>query len=244
MNLYSADFSTELNKHIMTRFLIVSIFFLIYINKNIAQIKGNAIVQRQDRRIQKPICVKAMTNEITEEDTVKSIIGDIQYTLYPNGKIAVLEIKTNKTKTFHLKTKLIISTAYFLHYKDNLIIYYVDTDYDGGASFIECYNRKTLKMEWRNKIGGFNLKSPIVIDSITYMATIGFVGKLNLNNGKYIWKHDNLYESTKFDFFDSISIEGTNVCFTKDSTGTLYQKYGKVIVNNVTGKIKQIIKNN
>jgi outer membrane protein assembly factor BamB len=204
---------------------------------------NDSIAQGKELQIQKPIRVKAMTDEISEEDTVKVRIENIDYTIYPNGKIVILDSKTNQIDSFQLKTELIVETAYFYNYKENLIIYYVETDYDGGESFIECYERATLNMKWKNEISGFNMTTPIIIDSITYIATIGFVGKLNLNNGKYIWKHDNLYDSTKFDYFNSISIEGEKVYFTKDSTGRLYNRYGKVVVNDKTGEIEKIIKN-
>lgn len=212
-------------------------------NRNNFVKQNENVNQKQELKTQKPIRVKAVTNEISAEDTVKFSIENVDYILYPYGKIIVSDNKTNQIDSFQLKTEIIVETAYFYNYQENLVVYYIETDYDGGASFIECYDNKTLQMKWRNEISGFNLTTPIIIDSITYIATIGFVGKLNLNSGEYIWKHDNLYESTKFDFFNSISIQGENVCFIKDSTGRLYNRFGKVIVNDRTGKIESIIKN-
>src|SRR5688572_30624793 len=58
--------------------------------------------------IRKPIMVKAMTNEISEEDTVKAMIGDRHYTLFPDGKIVVNLTSTGKIDSFNLGTQKII----------------------------------------------------------------------------------------------------------------------------------------
>ena len=165
--------------------------------------------------IEKPIRVKAMTNEISEEDTVETVIGGRHYTLLPDGKIIVSLISTGKVDSFHLGTQKIIEEAHFLEYKNDLVIYYTDTDYEDGASFIESYDRETFKLKWKNEIYAFNLTDPVVVDSLTYVASIGFVGKLNLENGEYLWKHEDLYERTKINSFSRIEIDGDKVSFIK-----------------------------
>ena len=200
-------------------------------------------IEIQNEKIIEPFRLKALTNEISEKDTVEATIDSIHYKLFPNGKIIYNKINTNKFSSFRLTTNMIVETAYLLNYKNDLIIYYVETDYDLSSSLIECYDIETAKMKWKNRICGFNMTTPIVIDSLTYIATIGFVGKLNLNNGKYLWKHDDLYDSTRFDSFDLITIEGENICFTSKKYGYIYDRSGKVIVNDKSGKIEKIIKN-
>ena len=198
---------------------------------------------QNNTNIIKPVRVKAMTESITEEDTVDVTIKDRYYILYPDGKIAVHYAATQQADTFHLKTDLIVDEAYFLDYKDDLIIYYSATDNESGSSFIEAYDRKTNKRKWENDIYGFNLTAPIVIGNITYVASIGFIGKLNIDNGKYLWKHDDLYEQTRFDAFGSIEISGDKVSFIQSRLVKETKKLGRVIVNDKTGEIEKIIKN-
>jgi len=204
-----------------------------------------AKVVQKNTEIIEPIQVKVMSSEYTEFDTVRAIINDRHYTLYPYGKIAVRWTQTSKTDTFQLNTELIIKEAYFLEYKNDLIIYYVASDLESGASYIECYDVRTNKLKWKNDIRGFNLTTPVILNNMTYMASIDFIGKLNLDNGKYLWRHDGLYEKTRFHSFRSIEIDEFKVNFIgslslpfKDT-----RKSGRIIVNDNTGEIEKIIKN-
>ena len=183
-----------------------------------------------------------MTSQVMEEDTVYSIIKDRQYTLFPHGKITTISNKNNKKDTFQLNTENLIEEAHFLNYKNDLIIYYTDTDYETSASFIECYDSETYKLKWKNNIYGFNLTDPIVVDNVTYCASIGFVGKLNLDNGKYLWKHEDLYEKTRFDSFGLIEIRGEKVIYNEGLWINSTREAGKIIVNDNTGEIINIVK--
>jgi outer membrane protein assembly factor BamB len=193
--------------------------------------------------ILKPIRIKAMTAEISESDTVGTVIEDRHYTLFPDGKIAVRLNSTGRVDTFHLETQNVIEKAHFLDYKNDLIIYYTDTDYETGASFIESYDRETNKLKWKNDIYGFNLSTPIVVGNLTYVASIGFVGKLNLDNGQYLWKHEDLYEKTRFNSFSKIEIDGDRVSFIETTYAGDTKIPGRIIVNDKTGEIEKIIKN-
>jgi hypothetical protein len=185
-----------------------------------------------------PTRIKAMTNEISEYDTVSGIFEGYHYTLYPEGLIS-LQID-GKIHLIKLKTEDIISEAHFYSYKGDLIIYYTDTDMDVSGSFVECFD-KDFHLKWRQNMGGFNLTDPAIVDSISFVASIGFVGKLNLNNGEYFWQHNDLYDTTRFDSFRSISFDGEKVIFY--GWKGMDDNPGKVIVNNKTGEILEITKN-
>ncbi len=197
---------------------------------------------RANTNIIRPVRVKAMTQTITEEDTVEVTMKDRHYILYPDGKIAVLNTTTKLSDTFHLKTDLIVDEAHFLDYKNDLIVYYSATDNDCGSSYIEAYDRNTNKLKWNNAIYGFNLTDPVVTGNITYVASIGFIGKLNLDNGRYLWKHDDLYDQTKFDGFGSIETTGNKVSFIQSHWVKDTKPPGRIIVNDKTGEIEKIIK--
>jgi len=207
---------------------------------NLQEIESTS--SKNTTNVLKPVRVKAMTESVTEEDTVDATIKDRHYILYPDGKIAVQYATTQQTDTFHLKTDLIVDEAHFLDYKNDLIIYYSATDYESGSSFIEAFDRITNRRKWENDIYGFNLTDPIVVGNITYVAAIGFIGKLNLDNGKYIWKYDDLYEQTKFDAFGSIEISGDKVSFIQSQWVKETRQPGRIIVNDKTGEIEKIIK--
>ncbi len=183
-----------------------------------------------------PTRIKAMTNGISEYDTVSGLFENYHYTLYPNGLLR-MQIG-EKINTIKLQTDEIISEAHLYFYKNNLLIFYTETDMDAGASFIECFDKNFL-LKWRQDMGGFNVTGPVIVDSISFVASIGFIGKFNLNNGQYIWRYDNLYDTTKFDSFISIGYDGENVTFN----GMLGNSHkGKIVVNDKTGQIIEIKK--
>jgi hypothetical protein len=228
----------------------LAIIFIIFIsctpeesNSDVVQQSSLKIGFEEVVKIQNPIRVKALTNTISEEDTVDVTIANRHYILYPDGKIAV-KFASGESDTFHLKTEdqFLIEQAYFLDYKDKLVIWYTSTDYESGASYIECFDKNTNKFYWKNDIHAFNLTDPIVVDNMTYVASIGFVGKLNLDNGQYIWMHDGLYEKTKFNSFIEIELVGKEVHFIESTYSDENKKPGRVIVDDITGKIEKIIK--
>jgi hypothetical protein len=69
-------------------------------------------------------------------------------------------------------------------------------------------------------------------DNYAYITAIGFVSKLDLRLGKYIWKHTDLYQkNAAFDFFDRPKIQGRKVIFRGVSSD------GKAPINIVVDKI-------
>ncbi|MDW5298836.1 MAG: hypothetical protein SA378_01655, partial [Sedimentibacter sp.] len=118
-----------------------------------------------------------MTIGTSVQDTVSGMFENYSYTLYPNGLLR-MQIG-GKTETIKLQTDEIISETYLYFYKNNLLIFYADTDMNASASFIECFD-KNFHLKWRQYMGGFNLTNPAIVDSISFVASVGFIGKLNL----------------------------------------------------------------
>lgn len=192
--------------------------------------------------ISRPTIVRVDSSSLPEEDTTKLTYHGRSYILYPNGKISVQNSSTTQLDTFHLTTKLIIDEAYFLDFKNDLIIYYTETDSESGTSYVEAYDRSNNQLKWKNEIAGFNLACPIVIDSFSYVASLDCIGKINLNNGVYIWKQDGIYEKTKFDTYKSIEINGGKISFIQSPTYLQKNASGRIVVDDMTGTIEQIIK--
>ncbi len=118
--------------------------------KNTSQVTESAN-QQKNVDIIKPVLVKAPTGNTSEEDTVVATIYGRFLTLYPSGKITIRNIATNQSDSFHLTTELLVEKAYFLDYKNDLIIYYTETDNESGASYIEAYDRTNYTMKWKNR---------------------------------------------------------------------------------------------
>lgn len=185
--------------------------------------------------------VKANTATTQEYDTITTVFDGKKYTLYPDGKIEIQK-SNDLLDSLRLDTKDIIETAYFYSYRNSFLVFYTETDFDGSASFVECFDKNSNKLKWKNKLGGFNLSSPCILDSLCYIASIGFVGKLNLKNGKYFWKHEDLYERTRFDSFQVIEFKNDCVHFIQTKFLNDKGEPGRLIIDDETGEINEIIR--
>jgi len=226
----------------MRKTKIIFLTFLFFIGCNLKNDNTSENLGYRNELIKKINFIKANTDTIQEEDTVKTVFEGNQYTLYPNGKIEIQK-SDSIIDSIRLNTKDIIEEAYFYTYKDNFIVFYTETDFDAAASFVECFEKNTYNVKWRNEIGGFNLSSPFILDSLCYLSSIGFVGKLNLNNGKYFWKHTDLYEKTKFNAFSRVEFENCFVHFIESKRLVDKEEAGRIVIDDETGEIKEIIKN-
>ncbi|MBI5539275.1 MAG: hypothetical protein HY951_04400 [Bacteroidia bacterium] len=192
-----------------------------------------------DRKVKKPALVK--NSELP--DSVYFQFERESYALYNNGKIDLIKNDTI-VESFQLSKDLaIIERAFFYSYNNNLIVFFSDTDHDSGGSLIECFEKPSYKSKWKNQIGGFNLSDPIIIDSLCYVASIGFIGKLNLNNGNFFWQHDNLYDTTRISSFSDIEFSNGVIHFNEELLINKNKKPNKIIVDDETGEIYDIQKN-
>jgi hypothetical protein len=150
--------------------------------------------------------------------------------------------RTIENDTIQLKTDLIVEEAFLYDNSKHIYLFYTDTDYEGATSWIEKISKKPLNIVYSKQIQGFNLGQPIIHGNFAYVTAIGFVGKIDLETGKYEWKHYNLYDREKYSFnsFDTIIIKENTTEFL--STNYNSKKLDKVIIDNHTGKIKQIEK--
>ncbi|MGL5563726.1 MAG: hypothetical protein ACRDCN_14080, partial [Tannerellaceae bacterium] len=153
------------------------------------------------------------------------------YTILSNGKII-----DEKSQDFvFLKNKDVIDNIYLYIYNNDYIIFFTETDFEDSYSYAKRINSKTKQIVWSNQIYAFNLGTPIIIDNNAYVSTLGFVGKLNLDNGKYIWRHEDLYNDGKFNAFENpIFLENNYVIFPSPHYFTQETDY--LLVNENTGE--------
>jgi len=81
----------------------------------------------------------------------------------------------------------------------------------------------------------FNLGLPYLVDNFAYVTTIGVVGKLNIDNGQYVYQFSDLYDHKRYSFnsFDTILFKDSLTMFlSKNRNGN---RVDSVIVNEKTG---------
>lgn len=150
--------------------------------------------------------------------------------------------KTNDNDSIQLETDLIVSRAFLYETNEYFYVFFTDTDHDGATSWIQKISKNPLKSEYVEQIQGFNLGQPIIHGESAYVTAIGFIGKFDLKSGMYNWKHHNLYDNETYSFnsFDTILMNKTQIQFVSENYRS--KKVDKVVVDNQSGEIEEIIK--
>ncbi|MEJ7575955.1 MAG: hypothetical protein WKF74_03000 [Pyrinomonadaceae bacterium] len=128
---------------------------------------------------------------------------------------------------------------YHAEYQGDVLLLCEVSDGDGGAGFITRLDGRTLRMKWKRWIPAFNIGQGLVEDNFAYVTAHGFVGKVNLKSGAFVWKHDNLFrDGDTFNVFELPRIEGEAALFKEN---TIYNPPAKTIkVHKRSGKIISI----
>jgi hypothetical protein len=169
---------------------------------------------------------------------------DCKYIIKPNGLITKHFQNLNDSVIFNIGVEkgYVIEYAELCHYNNHLIIIYTDTDYEAAGSTISSFNLKNYNKEWAFSGLGFNLNRLTINNGFIYLSSIGSVVKINLSNGKVAFKFSDLYERGKesFNSFTGVQFIGDTVTFLSRNykTGTL----DKVLVNDKTNELIEIIK--
>lgn len=123
---------------------------------------------------------------------------------------------------------------------DDKFLYLLFEVYDGegaGSKISKLY-RDTLEILWTNALHGFNCFNSgesLGTRKFVYVTSTGFIGKIDLETGKFIWKHGNEIDIALFNSFKKPEKVGNKIIFTKDTNtkGTPYQ----IIVDDSSGEI-------
>lgn len=130
-----------------------------------------------------------------------------------------------------------VEKVYLGSTKDHLIVTYQMHNGEEGTSKVAAFTKKGLAQIWSLPLRGFNLSRPMREQDMMYVATIGMAAKVDLKAGKFLWKHDGLYESHKLNAADSITRKGENIEFRGENHTHAGTEFVVVSVNDKTGKI-------
>lgn len=175
-------------------------------------------------------------------------IGENRYEIRKNGKAKRTDAG-NRVTNFRLsveKDGTLRRVIYFFVYKNDLILM-SELDFgDAAGAFIARLDEKTLKTKWRQSILGFNIANGLIEENSAYLAAHGYAAKINLDTGKFVWKHENFYrkykESGAFNIFEAPEIKGNAVIFTENQD--MYKRPPNVIkFNKTSGKVIEVTVN-
>jgi hypothetical protein len=166
--------------------------------------------------------------EIREKsDSMILKLNNQQLLISSSGKV----FSKNKL-LFDIKSKLPMKKLFVQPSGDDFIVFYMYSDPEGAGSYAKRISIKQSKIVWETPIYAFNLSNPLIVGDYAYLSTMGFVGKLNLSNGKYVWKFEDI--NKKYEIFNQPK-------FFKDSlvlfTHGTYPIADSVLIDDRNGKI-------
>jgi hypothetical protein len=178
------------------------------------------------------------TGEYQEAVFSFSTLGK-DYRIAASGQVST-GINNAQTKNFKIDVEGgFIQNLAFMEYEGNLLLLTEFSDHDSGWGNIYSFSSKNSRLNWKAYIRGFNIGEALIEKKYAYITAIGFVAKIDLNNGRYIWKNQNLYKRNEsFNNFAKPEIKGQQVIFRGASDLAKVQK--SIVVNKMSGKILAI----
>ncbi len=183
---------------------------------------------------------RAKQDNLFEPQKFEFSIGHATYLILSNGDGVRTDSKgISENFTLPLDARFNVERLDYLDRDGDLIIIYGVTDNDAAGGSVIRIDRIKLKKKWLADVPGFNIGEAVVKHHYLYLSAIGFVGKLDLDSGKYVWRHDGLYKKKPgiFNSFERPIIQGEMVEFRESLP--LYAKGTSVtiMINDKTGQI-------
>ncbi len=116
--------------------------------------------------------------------------------------------------------------VYFTNFSGDIVMACESSDSDYGWGFLVRLDGKSLKTKWRATIPSFNVGRGLIEGQYAYLTCLGFVAKLDLDSGTYIWRNDHLYVGIEsaprgrcchFNAFGTPKLDGDTVIFNPNS---------------------------
>jgi hypothetical protein len=155
------------------------------------------------------------------------------------GLLKVEDLKGKKYEiTLYQDTSLILETVNYSTFQNDLIlIYQLNAGGDGWSEVVRV-NLDVRKVIWKTRFGGFNLSPAILQDNFLYGSTLGYIGKVDLNNGGIVWEKQDLWEKYKVNSFTGIGLTKDTVVFV----GKVYEQENRrrMIAKNLVLKYNKV----
>jgi hypothetical protein len=132
-----------------------------------------------------------------------------------------------------------ISRVYFSKYAGDLLLVCVVASGEVGRAFVVRLEQPSMRARWKQRVPGDNVAAAREGESL-YVAAKGFVGKLSLATGAYLWKHDRLTPDGPplFESFEQPEVRGDTISFREAAVAGRPAK--TLLLNKKTGKLIRI----
>lgn len=153
------------------------------------------------------------------EGTCDFTAGGWSYALDSAGELTRRRGDAMETTRLQLATGDFVNDLLFAEHGGDVILIYGLSDNESGIGKVARLASDPFEIKWTLDFGGFNLSTGLIRDQFLYQAAIGIVGKIDLEKGEYIWRHERLYGRRSygrykaFNAFETPRLEGGAVLF-------------------------------
>lgn len=164
-------------------------------------------------------------------------LNGFTYQLAGNG--AGRRIRGGSTRLFNLRLDGgdYLERVYYALHRENVLLLCGVSDGESGAGFVTRLEQPSMRARWKSHIPAFNVGPGLIEEEHVYVTGIGFVARLDLRKGEFVWQHDDLYRESggSFNSFETPQVEGDAVLFKERPVGDSPAK--TLRVHRRTGKI-------
>ena len=157
------------------------------------------------------------------------------------GHTGLLELQPGDTNKGGFQLPL--PAAHFIEgfmygvYRGDLVLYYQLHDGHYLRAGVMRIDYRQKRILWDAVIPAFNIGEPLAVDKHLYVSAIGFVGKLDLESGRYLWRHSDLYHDSIYNAFRKPLLTQGMAVFIEHSTTRSDEDAYYVSVDDTTGHI-------
>jgi len=140
-----------------------------------------------------------------------------------------------------LEDGFLIERAEFLRVGDDLLLICEVHDVEVGVGVVARLDGASLRLKWRLHFPAFNISIGVAEGSSLYLAGIGTVAAIDLEQGRYRWKHEGLYDRARYSFnsFEVPEVGPTDVVFRERLTAPEAGRPRLVRVSKVMGRLSK-----
>jgi len=173
--------------------------------------------------------------------------GGFSYHIAANGNGR--RTKGNKTRRFNLRFDGpdFMEGLRFAVYEGDLLFACELNDGEAAGGLVVRLEQPSMRALWRQPVPTFNLGEPLREGHNLYLTGLGFVARLDLRTGEYVWQHDALTKDVDaprggvslgdFNSFETPELAGETVLFRERP---VYNRRRTLVVNKKTGEIIRI----
>jgi hypothetical protein len=126
----------------------------------------------------------------------------------------------------------------YASHRGNVLLLCEVGDGEGGEGFVARLEQPSMRARWKLPFPAFNVGPGLIEEEHVYLTGVGFVARLDLRKGEFVWQHDDLGRKGGggFDSFETPTVEGDAVLFrerpARDAparTVRVHRRTGKIL---------------